>query len=131
MKILLISKDSNLADVCNTWNQILCEEITIYNKSNEPLNIFSHTLKVNPSVLIIDDDFTAPNTEELIRSIREIKKELAIVFVTSDDGLELGRKITGLGIQFYAIKPLDSDILRESLQSLLRSRKDNYNRSIF
>ena len=126
MKILLISKDKDLINICLFSNQPWCEDIIIYNNSFDPLEVLSHSLQINPAILIVDDDFLKPETEHILRSIKNIKKEILTVFVTSDNSMQLGRKISRLGIQLYAIKPLTDKIMIESIQSLIQVKKRQY-----
>lgn len=126
MKILLISKDNELIKICQSADQPWCEDIIVYNESSDPLEVLSHTLQISPAILIVDDDFLKPQTEHILRSIRDIKEKTLIVFVTSDNSMQLGRKISRLSIQLYAIKPLTKKILSESIQSLIQVKKREY-----
>ena len=98
-------------------------ELTFLSEKNDPFVIISKTIDLNPSLVVIDDDFTAPNTVQVLKSIKTINKIMAIIFVTSDTSLELGREVTPLGIQFYAIKPLSKTEIFDSIKSIINLQK--------
>jgi response regulator of citrate/malate metabolism len=46
--------------------------------------------------------------------------KVSTIFVTSDESYELGREISPLGIQYYAIKPVDVNDMRDLIASLTK-----------
>ena len=48
----------------------------------------------------------------------KVNKKVAIIFVTSNDSIELGREISNLGVQFYGLKPLSDIELNDLLESI-------------
>jgi len=126
MKILLITRDADLKQICRSFDKPGYEELIVYDEDPDPLKVLSRIMRLNPTILIVDDDFLQPHTEELIRSIREVKEEMVIVFVTSDNSLKLGREISGLGVQRYVIKPLSAEHFSESLQWLVQTKKREF-----
>ena len=100
MKILLISNDKALQTILDNFGNLpnICKQ-TI-SKVSEPFDILTEFYSLNPSVIIVDDDFLKPNTEKIIEAIRKFNKEVIILFITSDTSLELGKKIAPLGL-FY------------------------------
>jgi len=74
------------------------------------------------SVILIDDDFVSPHSEQIVRVVKQIQKKAAIVFITSDKSIELGQRISQLGIDFYGYKPLSREDLFEAINSLLISK---------
>jgi two-component system response regulator YesN len=118
-KMLFISKDNMLIQSLNyTAENLNCE---YYNFSNsiDPLDIASEIFSINPSLLIIDDDFTAPNSAKILESLKKVNSKLQVIFITSDTGLDLGRKINKIGVKYYLIKPIE----RESLNQFIKSVK--------
>ncbi len=117
--MLFISKDNMLIRSLNyTAENLNCE---YYNFSNsiDPLDIASEIFSINPSLLIIDDDFTAPNSAKILESLKKVNSKLQVIFITSDTGLDLGRKINKIGVKYYLIKPIE----RESLNQFIKSVK--------
>ena len=98
-------------------------ELTFLSDDFDPFVIISKTIDLNPSLVVIDDDFTAPNTVQILKSIKTINKNMATIFVTSNNSLELGREVTPLGIQFYAIKPLSKTEIFDSIKSIINLQK--------
>lgn len=97
----------------------LTHNIVIYSQNNDPLEIMSDVCTLNPSILILDDDFTRSNSTQLLSSIKKVNKKLSIIFITSDDSIELGRQISPIGIQYYSIKPVLQNSLIDSIKSII------------
>lgn len=118
MKILLISNDKALQTILDNFGNLpnICKQ-TI-SKVSEPFDILTEFYSLNPSVIIVDDDFLKPNTEKIIEAIRKFNKEVIILFITSDTSLELGKKIAPLGLFYYSIKPITQTNLFELLNSI-------------
>jgi len=121
MKILIITDDAILIEMGNSFNHV-ANQIIIYNSDSNPLSVVAFVFDNNPSLLIVDDDYLKPNSAQIIETIRKMNKNLAIVFVTSDPGLELGKEISQLGILYYAIKPLVESELGDLLNSINNSK---------
>ncbi|HLG31975.1 MAG TPA: hypothetical protein VI362_02970 [Ignavibacteriaceae bacterium] len=122
MKILIITDDAILIEMGNSFNHVQANQIIIYNSDSNPLSVVAFVFDNNPSLLIVDDDYLKPNSAQIIETIRKMNKNLAIVFVTSDPGLELGKEISQLGILYYAIKPLVESELGDLLNSINNSK---------
>lgn len=119
MKILLVSSDINLINMLSDTELALTHNIVIYSQNNDPLEIMSDVCTLNPSILILDDDFTRSNSTQLLSSIKKVNKKLSIIFITSDDSIELGRQISPIGIQYYSIKPVLQNSLIDSIKSII------------
>lgn len=119
MKLIIISKDpeisSQLPSELSENDQLTIE---IMNTSTNPVEIISSVCTEHPTVLLIDDDYLAPNSEDIIKSIKKLCKDVIIIFTTSDESLELGRKISPLGILYYGIKPIDNKDLIDVLNTI-------------
>lgn len=127
MKTLIISNE-----FCKKGSQMLSDtlqenEIYFTNEFSSPLELVSEIISINPSVLVIDDDLTQPDSIEIIKSIKKINKDIATVFITSNSSVEFGRNVSPLGIQFYAIKPIEESDLAESINSIQKLLKKNTN----
>ncbi len=106
MKILLISNDILLQSIFDNYKNAPNISKQTISKLSEPFDVLAEFYSINPSVIIVDDDFLKPNTEKIIEGIRKFNKEVIILFITSDTSLELGKKITPFGIYYYSIKPV-------------------------
>ncbi len=118
MKILLISNDAVLIEKFRNPDVVLGNLFTVYDRNNDLLDIMSFVLDNHPSVMIVDDDFLKPNSARIISSIKNALPKISIIFVTSDDSHSLGREISPLGIQFYALKPVDINDMKDLIASL-------------
>ncbi|MCG6913875.1 response regulator [bacterium BMS3Abin03] len=122
MRTLLISDDSLLLTLVKDFGKSDENSVTVYENGKDPVKVLSNILSVQPSLLIMDDDYLAPNTVSILESLRKINDRMKIIFVTSDSGIELGKAVSQLGIYFYAIKPVEEEELKALFNSLLKSR---------
>jgi len=117
IKVLLISVDKTIKlFVENNYNNSDYQFI-ILSSITDPLEIISQICSINPSVLILDDDLISPNSQRLLKSIKKVNPKLAIIFITSNTSLELGRAINAIGVIFYLMKPISENEFQEFLKS--------------
>jgi response regulator of citrate/malate metabolism len=117
MRTILISNDTDLLSMIKTSGLDMNQQFKIYNESKDPLDVMSTVCEANPSLLIVDDDFLAPATVHVLKSIRKVNRSIDIIFCTSNTSIELGKEISQIGIQYYAIKPFTDDELHESIKA--------------
>ncbi len=122
MNILMITKDQKLKKITKAVELTTKNNFMIFDKSSELLEVTSRILKIKPSVIIIDDDFIKPNSAKIIKTIKEILYDINIIFVTSNNSIKFGRKINTLGIQFYAIKPIEENQIIDLLSSIITNQ---------
>ncbi len=127
MRILLISEDTLLQSIVKNFGENTQASTSVYNADPKPIQVLSSFLSRKPSVLIVDDDFLKPNSVEILESIRNVNKKTKIIFASSDSSLELGKKVSQLGIYYYAIKPIDESEFKELLDSLLNTKSKQIN----
>ncbi len=127
MRILLISEDTLLQSIVKNFGENTQASTSVYNDDPKPIKVLSSFLSRQPSVLIVDDDFLKPNSVEILESIRNVNKKTKIIFASSDSSLELGKKVSQLGIYYYAIKPIDESEFKELLDSLLNTKSKQIN----
>ena len=121
MRTILISADPELLEMISQSGLKEDNQIDVYNESNDPLDVMSTVCESNPSLMIIDDDFLKPNTVHILQSIRKVNQSIKIIFCTSNSSIDLGKEVSQLGIQYYAIKPLDKGELQESFNAALQA----------
>lgn len=126
IKVLLISNDINVQSITTTNTLSKNYQFINYSSSNDPLDIMSQVCVVNPSTLILDDDFTHPKTEHLLSSINKVHPKISTIFITSDSSLEIGRKIHSIGVKFYMIKPISEQKLSEFLKSIDKENQKQF-----
>ena len=69
----------------------------VYDQSKYPLDIIEPVYKNNPLIIIVDDDYDYPGSFRLLKSIKHLRKNVAIIFMTSDISIELSREVSPLG----------------------------------
>ncbi len=119
VKILIISNDPSLSNLINEIQLDKPCNISIYTENSQPLDIATYAFSLNPVILILDDDNVKPNSSRIIKSLKKMIPNIAIIFLTSSSSVELGREISQLGIQYYAIKPLSQNELQDSINSIV------------
>lgn len=127
MRILLISEDNLLLTTLKNFGENPKVSTIVYNDDPKPIKVLSNFLSLQPSVLILDDDYLKPNSVEILESIRNVNNKMKIIFASSDSSLELGKKVSQLGIYYYAIKPIDESEIQELLDSLLNTKSEQIN----
>ena len=120
MRIICISKDEMLVPILGKVQLPEDSLISVYSESTDPLDIMSAVCSMNPSILIVDDDFLKPNTAHVLKSIRKVNEKVDVIFITSDSSVELGKQIMQLGIKLYSVKPIDEQEISESLKSIVK-----------
>lgn len=123
MKILLVSTDNNLINTFQNDEANETHQMEVMPGHYDPLDVMSYVCKMNPYILLIDDDALKPHTAHILHSIKQVNQNIRVIFLTSDTGIEIGRKISQLGIQFYAIKPINKTDLTESIESIIQLQK--------
>ena len=127
MRILLISEDNLLQTIVKNFGESFDISTIIYDDDSKPIKILSRFLEEQPSVIIVDDDYLSPNSVAVIDSIRKVNKKTKIIFATSDSSIELGKKVSPLGIYYYAIKPIEENEIKELFNSLLNTKSKQFN----
>ena len=125
MKVLTLTEDKELIQIVSAFACEFEHQSFIYNKSRRPIDIVGFAYEKNPSLIIVDDDYVNPDAAVMISTLKKMKKNIEIIFITSNSSIELGKEISPLGITYYAIKPLDKDDLDELLNSISKKRKTN------
>jgi len=122
MKIFTLSTDKEIIRLVDSFASKNQHQSITYNKSKIPIDIVGYVYEKNPFVIIIDDDYVKPNAAVMISTIKKMKENMHIIFVTSDTSVELGKRISPLGITYYTIKPIDKDEFDELLNSILKTK---------
>lgn len=125
MKLLLISKDSDLINFNESISNNGTLRTVVFNSNNSPLEIVENFLSAKPDAVIIDDDFMKPNSVQMISTFSKLTPEIPIIFITSDDSLELGKDVSQLGIYYYGIKPISKQEYRDLINSLNKKRNNS------
>lgn len=127
MRNVAVTTDKLLIDQIQNLAEELDCEFDLYEKFLDPLDLMSYVCANSPKVLFVDDDCLKPNTVHILQSIKKVKKDLRIVFFTSNDALELGREVLPVGIHYYAIKPISVSELSDLIKSLKKIDNNSIN----
>ena len=81
---------------------------------------------------LIISDIMMPGTDgfEFAENVRDMNKEIPIIFMTARDDFESKRKGFRVGIDDYMIKPIDLEELLLRVEALLRRAKINTNKKL-
>ncbi|MEN8192754.1 MAG: response regulator [Bacteroidota bacterium] len=123
MQILVVTQDHIVLDLLNDKSIQATGNFTIFNQTKDPLEIISVVHSQSPSMLILDDDMLKPNSSKILKSIKQITQNKVVIFLTSDNSLELGREISPLGVYYYGIKPISKEIILDLINSVKSKNK--------
>ena len=118
MKTVIISNDNELINIIKNLKIIPENQLGIYSDTPDSLEIMSHVCTEHPNTLIIDDDFTKPNSAHVLSAIRKVNNNLKIVFISSDSSVELGREVSQVGLLYHAVKPVDKEEFNDLIHSI-------------
>ena len=133
MKTMLVPKDPEIIRIITSSDVFSNENDVLISESMDPLDIMSAVCSKNPTLLIIDDDFLKPESAHILKSIKKVKQNIYVIFITSDSSFDLGKEVSQLGIQFYTHKPLVEKELIDSIRSIsrLKEKESHYNLNSF
>jgi response regulator of citrate/malate metabolism len=120
MKIITVSSDINLIKLIDKTEVKGQNQLIVYDKSKDLLDVISFIHTNHPSILIVDDDFLKPDSAHLLKNVKKMNPDLAIIFIASDSSIELGKKVSQVGIFFYGLKPLSENELEDSIRSITK-----------
>jgi response regulator of citrate/malate metabolism len=122
IKVLLITIDKAIKFFTEKNYSSPEYQFTFFNSTTDPLDIMAQVCTINPTILILDDDYINPNSIHLLSSIKKVNPKLSIIFITSNTSLELGREINSIGVSYYLMKPISEHEFNEFLKSLVKEK---------
>lgn len=126
-KILVIEDDKELnKTVCLYLNQRGYEAVGVLNANDAYNEMYGNRFE------LIISDIMMPGIDgyEFAKTVRELDKEIPILFMTARDDFESKRKGFHSGIDDYMIKPIILEELLLHVEALLRRAKIAANRKI-
>lgn len=127
IKILVVEDDENL-------NSSVCKYLTLNNyqvkgclNANDALNILC-----SQKFDLIVSDIMMPGTDgfEFAKSVRNIDKDIPILFITARDDFAAKEKGYRIGIDDYMTKPIDLDEMLLHIHALIRRAKIAENKKL-
>jgi len=123
MRFMIITRDQDIIDAL-LFKEIPVEcDFIVINEGITALELLSQVSIRNPNILLLDDDFLADQTVEFLKSIKSVRPDLEIIFLTADNSVEMGRNIIRLGVRHYEIKPLHPEYLRTITLGVIGNNK--------
>lgn len=126
-KILLVEDDKELNQtVCMFLKQNGYEAIGALNANEAYDEMYGNIFD------LIISDIMMPGVDgyEVARTVRELDKEIPILFMTARDDFESKRKGFRAGIDDYMVKPIDLEEMLLRIEALLRRAKIASNKKI-
>ena len=126
-KILVVEDDKELNQtVCMYLNQQGYEAKGVLNANDAFDEMYGNIF----DVIISDIMMSGMDGFEFAKTVRELDKEIPILFMTAREDLESKRKGFRAGVDDYMIKPIDLDELLLRIEALLRRSKIAANKKI-
>ena len=80
VNVLIISEDEYIIQAIKAAEPDMELLINIYNKTSDPIEIMFYVMEKNPSVVVLDDDYLKPYSAKILKSIKQISKNVKIIF---------------------------------------------------
>jgi len=126
-KILVVEDDRDLNQtVCAYLNRNGYEAIGCLSANDAYNEMYGNLFDM------IISDIMMPQVDgyEFARTVRDMNKDIPILFMTARDDFESKRKGFGAGVDDYMVKPIDLDELLLRIEALLRRAKIANNRKL-
>ena len=126
-KILVVEDDRDLNQtVCAYLNRNGCEAIGCLS-ANDAYNEMYGTM-----FDMIISDIMMPQVDgyEFAKTVREMNRDILILFMTAREDFESKRKGFGVGVDDYMVKPIDLEELVLRIEALLRRARIATNRKL-
>ncbi|MBO5227734.1 MAG: response regulator transcription factor, partial [Lachnospiraceae bacterium] len=126
-KILVVEDDRDLNQtVCAYLNRNGYEAIGCFSANDAYNEMYGNLFDM------IISDIMMPQVDgyEFAKTVRDMNKDIPILFMTARDDFESKRKGFGAGVDDYMVKPIDLDELLLRIEALLRRAKIANNRKL-
>jgi DNA-binding NtrC family response regulator len=120
--LTILIADSDLISAKNLEKELLKERFRVFivDSSRE---IISQIRKREIDFAIIDVDLKDIEGYKIVPLIKDISKNIKVIITTSKSSVELEKKCRATGIIYYAIKPLDYDIIVGAIKYAIKKYK--------
>jgi len=118
----VISSDRKIQEYINSISSRNNLQNHFIDTELDSCEMLSNICSIPLNLLVIDNDSLKFKADKFIINIRKLCPDSEIIFITSDNSVELGRKISPLGIQYYAVKPVSEMELDEAINAILTNR---------
>ena len=122
IKIIVVEDDVKLNNLIKT---ILEKNSYVVDSAYNPNEAFLKMVKSSYNLIISDIMMPEMDGFEFAKIIRDINKEIPILFITAKDGFEDKKLSYEIGVDDYMVKPIDINELVLRVGALLRRAKIN------
>lgn len=123
MTILTVSEDAYLIECFAAAAEKFNVTFRVFGEESDVFQIYIQICRHVPSVLIIDDDYTRPDSHRLLQAVREPYPNMLFIFIASRFRMETVRSISPLGIHYFGMKPLSRHELYDLFTSMVQMCK--------
>lgn len=127
MKVTAITNSNEIIEIINELADQFGIDLKLIDEITDSLELVSSICSSPPAFLIFDDDLRKDKSVKILQSVRKLCKNISIIFITSDSGIEKGREIAPLGIQYYGVKPVTKEIISEAILSIKKFKENIQN----
>ena len=119
-KILIVD---DIKDTCNSLKEILAEEGYQTFSALSGQTALNALKKKKPDLILLDIRMPKMDGVEVLRRIREIDKEVAVVMITAYGALDTAKETMRLGAYDYVTKPFDMNFIKSVIKEALSRKK--------
>ena len=120
MEILICEADKRILQRLKTWVRAMGRTPISTDNVKEALEIFQ---REKPNVVLVANNLEGMSSLELVKKIRKIEPEQAIVvMLEEEDDCMLFKEMISLNIQRFIHKPIEADLFYVVLQGICKQR---------
>lgn len=114
--VLIVTMDTNIFGTLKRGLKTGLYGVSFANGIKEVFK--SITRKPGPDFILVDDDRSPLNCLDIVEEIRDINKDIPIIFVTAFSRKEMYEKAMEKGCNGFIAKPFTPDMLLDAISSL-------------
>lgn len=123
-KILIVDDEKMIREGIKNvieWDKLSINEVRLASSGREACEVMKG---YKPDILLTDISMAHMNGLELIENILQVRPDLKVIVLTGFDSFEYARKALRLKVQDFLLKPVDEEILTESIQKQINNLKE-------
>lgn len=120
-KILIVDDEKLIREGINKvmdWEQLNIDQVYLATSGSEALECLD---KHKIDIMVTDISMTEMTGLELIEATKEKQPELSVIVLTGYDSFEYARRALQLKVAEFLLKPVDEDLLKDSIQKVIDS----------
>lgn len=120
-KIVLVSDDKKLGRQLRGHLSALGLAASALVSARTASECLAAVSQTRPCLLVLDDSIAKHDSQDLLRTVRQLEPEVLVVYLATHHTAELERAVRQLGVLYYTEKPPDPHLLGRLLSSALAS----------